>query len=88
MQVDEYRQRLLDKITVNNAYEHAKISDYLAEIKVKCDELLLVELKDYNEYEFNHIKSKAELILKKIAKLARGYDMINLIKSRELEQDG
>ncbi len=87
MQLDEYKRRLLDKLNQGNEYEKTKIRQYLQEIIDMCSELLPVELDKYNEYEFYNIKSKSELILKKIAKMARNYDIINLIKSGELDKE-
>ena len=86
MQVDEYKRRLLDRLQEGNVYEKTKIQQYLGEISDKCKELIPIQLEKYNEYEFHDIKSKSELILKKIAKMARNYDMINLIKSGELDE--
>ncbi len=80
--------KLLEVLEQDNRLKRLSIQKYLTEIIEKCNELMPIEAGKYNEYEFNHIRSKTNLIFKKLAKMVRNYDIINLINSGELEQDG
>ena len=76
-----YKEKLLERIEKLNKYEQYKISSYLVDIIDMSHKLVEKDGAKYNEYEFNNIRSKINLIFKKLAYMRRNYDIIKDRKS-------